>query len=191
MVSSNAGNYPLTFDIEYPEAGSNRITALFRLLLLIPCLIMDMLLAGPNWLSVALIILVRRKYPRWLFDYNVERIRYSARVHAYSSLLMDSYPSTDDSQGISIECEYPDASQLNRILPLIKWILAIPHFLIIVVFWVVEIIVFLAAWLAILITAKYPRTLFNLSAGMMRWNLRVGAYTTLLITDRYPPFRLT
>ena len=71
-----------------------------------------------------------------------------------------------------------------------KWLLAIPHYIVLIVLWVVAIVVTVLAWFAILITGRYPRPLFDFVLGVSRWSLRVEAYMWLLTTDRYPPFRL-
>lgn len=119
-------------------------------------------------------------------------IRFSTRVSAYLCLLRDEYPSTDEDQAVHIALPCPDAPrELNRWLPLIKWLLALPHYLVLAVLGITACVVVLIAWCAILLTARYPRTLFDFVVGVLRWGLRVTAYALLLTTDRYPPFRLT
>ncbi len=136
-------------------------------------------------------ILFRKKYPRWWFDFNLELYRFSTRVNAYAGLLRDEYPSTDEDQAVSVEISYPDAEgQLNRFMPLVKWLLAIPHYIVLYVLSICALVVTVIAWFAILIVGRYPRGLFNFSVGVMRWDARVNAYMALLTTDRYPPFRL-
>jgi len=136
-----------------------------------------------------LMLLFRQKYPRWWFDWNLALTRFSTRVAVYLALLRDEYPSADDEQAVHIQIPYPDAKQeLNRWLPLVKWFLAIPHY---VVLWFLSIAAFLCviiAWFAILFTGRYPRSLFDFVVGVFRWWLRVAAYAFLLTTDRYPPF---
>ncbi len=183
------GDYPLTYDVDYPEDGLSRLTTLLRPLMLIPCMILNILMVGPVSIPLILIILFRRKYPRWLFDFNVERTRYAARVSAYASLLTDEYPSTEDAQAVTLECEYPD--HLTRWMPLVKWLLAIPHWVIVIALSFLSILATAAAWFSILLTGRYPRGLFGFVVGVERWSLRVSAYDALLITDRYPPFRLS
>ena len=201
--------YPVRFSIDYPES-SRRLTALFRLVLAIPILILLSLVSGAAptgdtteyqgmtllvaggllWLPPMLMILFRRKYPRWWFDWNLELIRFVTRVEAYLMLLRDDYPSTDERQGVHIDVPYPDVEgQLNRFLPLVKWILAIPHYVVLAIIGSLAFLVTIIAWFAILIVGRYPRELFLFVEGTLRWGMRVTAYAFLLTTDRYPPFR--
>jgi uncharacterized protein DUF4389 len=139
-----------------------------------------------------LMILFRQKYPRWWFDFARELTRFEYRVGAYLALLTDKYPSTDEEQSVHLEVDYPDVERdLNRWLPLVKWLLAIPHYIVLVVLTMLAIVAILIAWFAILFTGRYPRGLFNFVAGVGRWTLRVQAYAFLLVTDRYPPFSLS
>jgi hypothetical protein len=138
-----------------------------------------------------LMLVVRRKYPRWWFDFNRELARFMARVFAYLALLDDRYPSTDEPQAVRFDIPYPDAERdLNRWLPLVKWLLAIPHYLALAFLWLAAVVVVLYAWVAILITGRYPRGAFEFVVGVARWQARVAGYATLLVTDRYPPFSL-
>ena len=201
--------YPVRFSIDYPES-SRRLTTIFRLLLAIPILIVLGLISGAPlsddvtdsqwttpliaggllWIPTLLMILFRRKYPRWWFDWNLELTRFVTRVYAYLMLLQDDYPSTDEQQGVHLDVPYPDVDgQLNRFLPLFKWILAIPHYIALAVIGTLAVAVTIIAWFAILIAGRYPRELFLFVEGVFRWALRVGAYAFLLTTDRYPPFR--
>ena len=103
----------------------------------------------------------------------------------------DRYPSTDEHQSVHLAYGYPNAAvDLNRWLPLVKWFLAIPHY---VVLFFLEIGAFFAvvfAWFAILFTGRYPRALFDYVEGVIRWHNRVTAYAFVLVTDAYPPFQL-
>jgi len=137
-------------------------------------------------------ILFRQKYPRWWFDYNVALLRFSARVMVYIALMRDEYPSTDEEQSVHLEVPYPDVeSELGRLLPLFKWILAIPHYIVLSFLAVAALVVIIVAWFAILFTGRYPRYLFNFMIGFQRWANRVGVYAFTLTTDQYPPFRLS
>ena len=204
--------YPVQFSVDYPES-SRRLTAFFRIVLAIPILIVAGLLTGGPlmgdvttslwtdwtsafylggvvWIPTMLMIVFRRKYPRWWFDWNLELLRFVIRVEAYLLLLRDDYPSTDERQGVHIDVPYPDAAgQLNRILPLVKWILAFPHYIVLAFIGFLVVLVTVIAWFAILIVGRYPRELFLFVEGTLRWGFRVTAYAFLLSTDRYPPFR--
>ena len=200
--------YPARLEIDYPEEGLDRIRTAFRIILLIPILILAALVGGAivssdtgdwMWLSgggvlflpTLLMLLFRRKYPRWWFDWHLELARFSTRVGAYILLMREEYPSTDEAQAVHLDLDYPDAERdLNRFLPIVKWLLAIPHYIVLVVLWVVALLVTVVAWFAILVTGRYPRPLFDFVLGVSRWSLRVEAYMWLLTTDRYPPFRL-
>ena len=147
---------------------------------------------GLLFIPILLMLLFRRKYPRWWFDFNLEFLRFATRVWTYASLLRDEYPSTDEEQAVHLDIDYPDAQQdLNRWLPLIKWFLAIPHYIILIPLSIVALLCIIVAWFAILFTGRYPRDLFNLVVGVDRWWLRVDAYAFILVTDQYPPFRLS
>ena len=103
----------------------------------------------------------------------------------------DRYPSTDKQQSVHLDYAYPDATRdLNRWLPMVKWILAIPHVIILVALNVAAVVAVVLAWFAILFTGRYPRGLFGFVEGVFRWNNRVIGYALTLVTDTYPPFRL-
>ena len=136
-------------------------------------------------------ILFRQKYPRWWFDWNLELTRFTTRVIVYLALMRDEYPSTDEQQAVHLELDYPDAARdLKRWMPLVKWFLAIPHYIVLAVLGVAAFICVVIAWFAIIFTGRYPRGLFDFVLGVNRWSLRVSAYMWLLITDKYPPFSL-
>ena len=185
-------SYPVQYSVEYPESSS-RLKALFRLILIIPIAVIYILVSGINgtlFPALILMLLFRKKYPRWWFDVNLELARFEARVGAYFSLLRDEYPSTDEQQAVQLDIDYPDAqTDLNRWLPLIKWLLALPHWIIIWILSYVYLIVLVISWIAIIITGRHPRGLFDFLVGYGRWAYRVVAYSILLTTDRYPPFR--
>jgi len=142
-------------------------------------------------IAVALMILVRQRYPRWWFDFLRELTRFGARVCSYAFLLTDKYPSTVDTQSVHLEVDYPEVeTDLQRWMPLVKWFLAIPHFIVLAILSVASIFAVIFAWFAILVTGKYPKDLFDFNVGVMRWWLRVNAYACLLVTDEYPPFSL-
>ena len=203
--------YPVHFSVTYPSRSLDRLTTFFRLIVAIPIMIVLGTVSAGAWdwssdngamnsgagaigvlfLGPLLMIVFRQKYPRWWFDWNLELQRFSNRVSVYLALMDDHYPSTDDQQAVHLDYAYPDARRdLNRWLPLVKWFLAIPHLLILVVLNLAAVVAVVAAWFAILITGRYPRNLFQFVEGVFRWNNRVIGYALTLVTDAYPPFRL-
>ncbi len=202
-------DYPVQFSVDYPDRPLNRLTTAFRVFVAIPIFIVLAGVAstaagfGDNAaaagsvggglvvLPTVLMILFRRKYPRWWFDWNLELMRFSNRVFAYLLLMEDRYPSTDEQQYVHFDYPYPDAERdLNRWLPLVKWLLAIPHVIVLIFLWIAAGVLVVIAWFAILFTGRFPRSMFEFVEGVMRWTNRVEAYAVALVTDRYPPFRL-
>ena len=210
-MSTTQTEYPVQFSVDYPDRDLNRVTTFFRLFMVIPIAIVLSTVSGAtstyqydpardvveatSWgaggllvLGPLLMILFRQKYPRWWFDWNLNLLRFSSRVGAYLALMDDRYPSTDEEQYVHLDIAYPDARQdLNRWLPLVKWLLAIPHYVVLFFFWIGAVV---AVIIAILFTGRYPRGLFGYVEGVIRWHNRVTAYAFLLTTDRYPPFQL-
>ncbi len=135
-------------------------------------------------------ILFTKRYPQGLFDFVVNVNRWGANVGAYSGLFRDEYPPFSWEPGqyaVTYEVDYPQ--ELNRWLPLIKWLLAIPHYIVLLFLFIAVYFVYIIAFFAILFTKRFPRGLFDFIVGVNRWNYRVGAYTALL-RDEYPPFSL-
>ncbi|TMD24745.1 MAG: DUF4389 domain-containing protein [Chloroflexi bacterium] len=204
MVSS----YPVQFDVDFPARSLDRLTTAFRIIVAIPILILLGALtndtvqgdhhttftlasgAGLLFVPLLLMLLFRQKYPRWWFDWNINVLRFSNRVTAYLALLDDHYPSTDEEQSVHLDFAYPDARQLSRWLPLVKWFLAIPHYVVLLFLWIGALVAVIIAWFAILFTGRYPQNLFRFVVGVLRWSNRVTGYAFLLVTDQYPPFRL-
>lgn len=193
-------SYPVQFSVDYPQAPLNRLSTLLRFLWIIPIGIVFSQISGSQGaaaggtLTVAtlLMIVFRQKYPKWWFDWNFALAKFSNRVFVYLLLLRDEYPSTDEEQAAHLELPYPDVpNDLNRWLPLVKWFLAIPHYIVLIVLWVLVVFAVIIAWFAILFTGNYPKGLFDFVVGVMRWCNRVGAYAFILVTDEYPPFRLS
>ena len=213
-VHPDPQGYPARLAVDYPDQHS-RLTTLFRVVLAVPILVViGALTAGSSqsaydqsgnvvrtssggisaglFAATLLMVLFRQRYPRWWFDFALELTRFGARVCAYLALLTDQYPSTVEEQSVHLELDYPDAERdLNRWLPLVKWLLVIPHILVLIVLVVGAVFAVIAAWFAILFTGRYPRALFDYVVGVGRWGLRVQAYAVLLVTDRYPPFSLS
>ena len=185
--------YPVNLKIEYSEK-SNKSTALFRLVLIIPIVIILAIIssyAEALSLAVGLLILFREKYPKWWFDWNVGITKFTYRIVAYGLLMRDEYPSTDDDQAVQVDIPYPDVKKdLNRWMPLVKWILAIPHIIVLIFIFIAVVFCTIFTWFAILLTGRYPKVIFDFIEGFLRWSLRVNAYMLLLTTDEYPPFRL-
>ncbi len=212
MAQAEPRPYALRFDVEFPDRNLDRLTSFFRIFVIIPIAIVLSLVSGGNttwtspggttttigvaggllFLAPLLLILFRNKYPRWWFDWNLELLRFSNRVVAYLLLLRDEYPSTDEAQAVSLDIDYPDVpNELMRGMPLVKWFLAIPHYIVLLFLSIALFFVAIIAWFAILFTGRYPRALFDYAVGVMRWYNRVVAYAFLLVTDAYPPFSLS
>src|SRR5216683_5375419 len=208
----NGVEYPVSFSVDYPDRELNRVTTLFRIFTVIPIAIVLGTVAGGSWtwsyhngmtgsaagaggllfFGPLLMILFRQKYPRWWFDWNLELQRFSNRVLIYLALMDDKYPSTDDHQSVRLDYPYPDAARdLNRWLPLVKWLLAIPHYVVLFFLNIGALVAVIVAWFAILFTGTYPRSLFDFVVGVLRWGNRVNGYAFALVTDVYPPFRLS
>jgi Domain of unknown function (DUF4389) len=202
-MSRSPADHGISLEIGYPDRERDWLTVFFRPFTVVPIAIVLVLVAGPGaeehsvaaggvvFFPTALMLLFRRKYPRWWFDWNLELTRFTTRVLAYLCLLRDEYPSTDEEQAIYLDIDYPDATELNRWLPLVKWLLAVPHYVVLAFLAIAAGFCVIIAWFAILITGSYPRGLFDFVVGVLRWWLRVAAYAFLLTTDRYPPFRLS
>jgi hypothetical protein len=208
-----ASDYPVAFSTEYPDRDLDRLTTAFRIFTVIPIAVILASLSGGGWgwgsnwggswlpfagagagvvfVPTALMILFRKKYPRWWYDWNLQFVRFSNRVAVYLLLMDDRYPSTDEEQSVRLDFPYPDVERdLERGLPIVKWLLAIPHY---IVLFFLDIGVFFAvigAWFAILFTGRYPRGIYHFVEGVVRWHNRVAGYAFTLVTDRYPPFRL-
>ena len=205
--------HPIQFSVEYPDRPLNRLTTAFRIFTVIPIGIVLASIGGYTggggygedeaptiaiggtgllFLPPLLMILFREKYPRWWFDWNLELLRFTNRVGTYVALMNDRYPSTDERQWVRLDFPYPDAGRdLNRWLPLVKWLLAIPHYIVLFFLYLAVVVVVIVAWFAILFTARYPRGIFGFVEGVIRWHNRVVGYAFILVTDRYPPFSLS
>ncbi len=209
---ATSDTYPVDYDVDYPDRPLNRLTTFFRIFTVIPIAIVLATVSGTSYgydsggeayaygvtaggflvLGPLLMVLFRKKYPRWWFDWNQELARFTARVQVYLTLLDDRYPSTDERQSVRLDLHYPDAQRdLMRGMPLVKWLLAIPHYVVLFFLAIGAFVAVVVAWFAILFTGRYPRGLFDFVVGVQRWFVRVSAYAFLLTTDRYPPFTLS
>jgi hypothetical protein len=217
-AAGGVSDYPVTFAVAYPDRKLNRVSTAFRIFAAIPIVVLAAAITGgyehfaaghSDWLNgfdlggvggglggilflpALLMILFREKYPRWWFDWNLQLSRFSARIGVYLALMDDQYPSTDEQQAVHLDFPYPDAKlDLSRGMPLVKWLLAIPHYIVLGFLFFGAFFVVVFAWFAILFTGRYPRGAFNYVEGVYRWQWRVYGYAGLLVTDKYPPFRL-
>src|SRR3954451_8731675 len=202
--------HPLVFDVEYPDRELNRLTSAFRIFTVIPIAIVLASIGGATTVSTGahtttvaaggsallvlpplLMILFRQKYPRWWYDFNLELLRFENRVGVYAALMDDRYPSTDEHQSVRLDVPYPDATRLSRGLPLVKWFLAIPHYVVLFFLYIGAFFAVIAAWFAVLFTGRYPRGIFDYLVGVGRWTNRVTAYAAVMVTDESPPFQLS
>jgi hypothetical protein len=207
--------HPVRFSVDYPDRPLNRLTTAFRIFTVIPIAIVLASIGGYSgggggydpdgtsatiaiggtgllFLPPLLMILFREKYPRWWYDWNLELLRFTNRVGTYLALMDDRYPSTDERQWVRLDFPYPDAKRdLNRWLPLVKWLLAIPHYIVLFFLYLAAIVLLIGTWFAILFTGRYPRGIFNFVEGVIRWHNRVVGYALILVTDRYPPFSMS
>jgi Domain of unknown function (DUF4389) len=205
-------DHPVRFSVDYPDRPLNRLTTALRIFTVIPIAIVLGTIGGYTgtyggegdaetiaiggsallFLPPLLMIVFREKYPRWWFDWNLELLRFTNRVCTYFVLMNDRYPSTDERQWVHLELPYPDVRRdLNRWLPLVKWLLAIPHYIVLFFLTLAALVVVIIAWFAILFTGRYPRGMFEFVEGVIRWHNRVVGYAWILVTDRYPPFSLS
>jgi Domain of unknown function (DUF4389) len=208
-------DHPVRFSVDYPDRPLNRVSTAFRIFAVIPIAIVLASIGGYSgsggwesggddagtvviggtgllFLPPLLMIVFREKYPRWWFEWNLELLRFTNRVGTYLALMSDRYPSTDERQWVHLEAPYPDAQRdLNRWLPIVKWLLAIPHYIVLFFLYIAVVIVVIVAWFAILFTGRYPRGIFEFVEGVIRWHNRVVGYALILVTDRYPPFSLS
>ena len=211
-MSVTGSTYPITFSVDYPDRPLNRLTTGFRIFTVIPIAIVLAAIGGysSSWangngstttiaaggtgllfIPPLLMIVFRQKYPRWWFDWNLQLLRFTNRVGIYLALMDDRYPSTDELQSVRLAFPFPDVPyDLNRWLPIVKWLLAIPHYIVLFFLWIGAVIAAIGAWFAILFTGRYPRGLFDYIEGVIRWENRVIGYALILVTDAYPPFRL-
>jgi hypothetical protein len=204
-------SYPVSFSVDYPERELNRLSTFFRIFAVIPIAIVAGLLPGAElagsaggegyggaiaagsiiFAPILLMLLFRKVYPRWWYDWNLELLRFGNRIGVYVLLMDDEYPSTEKQQAVHLDFAYPDAERLQRGMPLVKWLLAIPHYIVLFFLYIGVFFAVIGAWFAILFTGRYPRGVFKFVEGTIRWHNRVIGYAFALVTDDYPPFRLS
>jgi Domain of unknown function (DUF4389) len=207
VAAPSPNQYPVTFSVDYPDRKLNRLTTFFRIFTVIPIAIVVGMLPGGSvgsygeygamvtagsliFAPIVLMLLFRKKYPRWWYEWNLEFLRFANRIGVYVALMDDEYPSTDEMQAVHLDFAYPDAERLERGLPLVKWLLAIPHYFVLFFLYIGVFFAVVFAWFAILFSGRYPRGLFGFVEGTIRWHNRVVGYAFSLVTDQYPPFRL-
>ncbi len=204
-------SYPVSFSVDYPQRELNRVSTFFRIFAVIPIAILAALLPGGGlatgeysggayggsiaaasliFVPIVLMLLFKKKYPRWWYDWNIELLRFGNRIGVYVLLMDDEYPSTDERQAVHLDFPYPDAEKLQRGMPLVKWLLAIPHYIVLFFLYIGVFFVVIFAWFAILFTGRYPKGAFDFVEGVLRWHNRVIGYAFALVTDDYPPFQL-
>ena len=191
----DTGAYPVQFSVDYPDKPLDKFSTFFRIFFLIPIGVVVGIITSAvglwQYFALLIMILFRQKYPRWWFDWYLASFQFGLRFQAYALLMRDEYPSTDEEQAVHLEIAYPDAEQgLNRFMPLVKWLLAIPHWVVIIFLAFATLLVTIFAWFAILLTGTYPRGAFEFVEGYLRWQSRAVAYALMLVTDQYPPFRM-
>jgi hypothetical protein len=190
----SAADYPARFDVEYPERLS-RWKIFVKWILAIPHFIIVWLLQGVASILVLIAffaILFTKKWPQGLFDFTVQIERWTANTLAYAvTLHRDEYPPFSGEPGqypVTLEIEYD--GNLSRWMIFVKWLLAIPHIIVLTFLGIAAYVAVIIAFFAILFTGRYPRGMFDFVVGVGRWYWRVTAYASLLMTDRYPPFSL-
>ena len=180
----------------------NRVTALFRIILVVPMAIFVASFA-PSWstnteswtvgfliLPVALALVFRQIYPSYLLSFNEALLSLQTRVDAYVLLLTDEYPSIEENDVVSVTFPEVDAKALNRWLPLIKWFLAIPLYLVGIAYIIYGAFLTLFAWFSILFTSNFPEFCAEGIVGVIAYWNRVVGYALVLVTDEYPTFSL-
>src|SRR5690349_13788495 len=175
--------HPVRFSVDYPDRDLNRVSTGSRIFAVIPIALVlgtiggysgrwgtstagttEVAIGGTGllFLPPLLMILFRQKYPHWWFEWNLQLLRFVNRVGVYFALMDDRYPSTDEQQSVQLEFAYPDAQvDLNRWLPLVKWLLAIPHYIVLFFLYIGVVFAAIGAWFAILFTGRYPRSIFD------------------------------
>jgi hypothetical protein len=182
----------------------NRLTAFFRIILVVPAFVFissfapstlfsddgSAIFAGLIALPAALAIVFRQVYPSYVLAFNEAVLSLQTRVDVYLLLLSDQYPSIEENDVVSVTFPEVDAKQLNRFLPLVKWLLAVPLYLVGIVYIIYAALLTLLGWFSILFTGNYPEVCAEGVVGTIAYWNRVAGYALLLVTDEYPSFSL-
>jgi hypothetical protein len=185
----------------------NRLTAFFRIILVVPVFLFVASFAptsssdfsSDNWsaygagllaLPVGLAIVFRQVYPSYVLAFNEALLSLQTRLDAYLLLLTDEYPSIEENDVVSVTFPEVDAKQLNRWLPLVKWFLALPLYLVGIVYVIYAAFLTVIAWFSVLFTGNYPEFCAEGVVGTIAYWNRVAGYALLLVTDEYPTFSL-
>jgi hypothetical protein len=192
--------------IKVLHTGRNRKTVLFRGILVVPAFVFLTTFSAATWsegsdsgigaagivfLPTLLALLFRKKYPSFVLTFNHAILELGTRVFAYLFLLNDDYPSIERNPNVAII--FPDVeggAKLNRWLPLVKWFLAIPHYIVGSIYIALSVFVSVIAWVQTSATGKYPAWAGEIVLGSFAYWNRVQGYMLLLVTDEYPTFRL-
>ena len=190
----------VTTDIKIKHKDRNRTTVFWRGILVFPVAVFvasfNLGTSGIGAASVIVLpallaIVFRGKYPSYVLTFNHAIFELSARLAAYVLILNDKYPSIEANSKVVIT--FPDVDggkKLNRWLPLVKWFLAIPHYIVGAVYLVISLVVTVIAWVQTSITGHYPEWAGEIVLGTISYWNRVQGYMLLLVSDKYPSFKL-
>ena len=186
--------------IQVDYQNRDRTSSFFRPLLIIPVAVFLMLFTQfSHWgfstvaitMPAVISLLLRQSYPSWILAFNHAILEFGTRAVAYALLLTDKYPTFESNPTVAII--FPDVEggkKLNRWLPLVKWILAIPLYVVGAFYLVLTTFVTIGAWFQIFFTGNFPTWAGNVTTGTVRFWNRVYGYSIVLTTDEYPSFSL-
>ena len=191
----------ITTYVQLQVSNRDRITVFFRAILIIPIVILANYFNGYNsshsyiggflFIPVVLTLLFRGAYPSYVLAFNKALVALSVRIAAYFLVLTDDYPSIEANEKVGVE--FPDIQGgriLSRGLPLVKWLLAIPLYIVGAVYMVYAMILTLLAWFTIVLTGEYPEWCASGVIGTISYWNRIYGYAYGLVTDEYPSFTL-